>query len=733
MTSRYVTWIGLFCLLIVALAAGLPGPATGSTGAAGPAALQLAIVEAQAAIPLDDIVSGRARLGFNPLAERGLHVIGKPGSAVWLRLRMQLPEDGQSRFISLPRQAIDHLRLYQSGPPDLLLAESGIGRVTDHARWPDAFVLALPAQASGAMTVYLQVQGRGHLNLQPRLISAEQVEVQVAASGRLYAILYGGLFMVGVLAMIRRWVTGERTLHVAAAAFSCLCASIVGNYHLQLTVGGTSLASLPALPAALWVLACAPVFWATQQYAGHDKNFPSLAVMLDRTGFIFLAVGVGFLFVPPQYIAQAQVASLGLLAITAVICGFSLVFDPRQWRWGPILIWLGVIPALLAIVLSMLQLIPSSILVRRGFQVLLGLQLAAYLLLPWLRQTLQKREKLKRSLVVRQSAEEKIAHAREMMMSGLQAGILNAIDGDLQWIAFRRLMAGLRPVLPQSAAAIIAVNYHNEDLLLVEPKAAEVRFQMLLAQRGSLLKNLSRSLAPQQIGLDFDGPEGPLRQVLLAIIPLPIDRPGWGVLVIERSAEASYSEEELDLCTEFAALATTAGDEAALVMQARQANEIDAESGVYRRGLIEQTLAKAFAQAAQGRRPFAVLRVCLDGFDLFDPGAKALALRKVADVIREEIDYGESIGRFAADEFIVLLSGRSLGEAQALAERVCASMRKQAIATGQASSLTTSIGAAHAQPGERTAQMMLERAERALAKARQYGGDQVQAVASANV
>ena len=152
----------------------------------------------------------------------------------------------------------------------------------------------------------------------------------------------------------------------------------------------------------------------------------------------------------------------------------------------------------------------------------------------------------------------------------------------MEWIAYRRLMAGLKPVLPQSASAVIAMNYHNEDLLLVEPAAAEARFRMLLNQRASLLKNLSRSLGPQQIVLDFDGPEGPLAHVMLAIIPLPVERPGWGALVIERDQEASYSEAELDLCTEFAALATTAADEAAEAMQQRHAQQMDAESGAYR-------------------------------------------------------------------------------------------------------------------------------------------------------
>jgi GGDEF domain-containing protein len=698
-----------------------------------PDRFQLAVLEADNATPLEDIVSGRARQGFTPLVGNGLSLTGKPGRTIWLRLRTQLPADGGVRYVSLPRQAMGLVRLYTGGPPIAKVDETGIGRDGDRTRWPDSFVLRLPNGASGATTLYLQLQGHGYLNLQPRIISDEQVESEAKTSSRAYGFLYTGLFLVAILAMFRRWSTGERTFRVAEAAFVCLAASIVGNYHLQLTLGSTELAGIPGLPPALWVLACAPLLWATQQYAGNEKNIPDVAHALDRVGFVFLLIGAAFLFVPVQYIPQLQLACLGLLAFTALICVSSLFFDPRHWRWSPILIWIGLLPALFAIPLSMMQLIPASIVVRRGFQFLIALQLAVYLLLPWIRKALQERAKIKRSVVVEASAEEKIAHAREHMISSLQAGMESAVESDMEWIAYRRLLGGLKPVLPQTAAAVIAMNYHNEDLLLVEPKSAEPRFQMLLAQRGSLLKNLSRSLAPQQIGIDFDGPEGPLPHVLLAIIPLPIDRPGWGALVIERNIDVTYSDEELDLCTEFAALATTAADEAAEVMQMRQVKEIDAESGVYRGEMAENLLRSAQDLAVKKRKPMGVLRVLLDNVGGLDAQVLAPLLHLGADLIRDEIDYGETICRVAPDQFMVLLSGRSIGEARALGERICGAVRKLAVPTTPGATLTMSIGVSQMQPGERTPHMMLERSNKALDKSRQYGGNQVQAIASTTV
>jgi diguanylate cyclase (GGDEF)-like protein len=690
--------------------------------------VQLATVETDSSVALEDILSGRARVGFAPRLGTGLPAVGQPGRSLWLRLRSDLPESADGHVLSLPRQAIDGLRLYADGTRPQLLA-GGVAAPAGAARWPGALLLPIPARIHGPATLYLEVRGKGHLTLQPRLLPAAVARAEAQASSHLYDLLYGGLLLVAAVALLARAVAGKRTLRVAAAALACLLAGIIGNQHLQLSVAGVSLASLPALAPALWIMACGPLLWASSQYAGLEKHAPALAEALDRLGFAVLAIGALALLLPPGLLPELQLTAVLVVAGTALGCAAGLLADPRRWRWGPILVWLGVLTAVAALVLSFFQQLPATTLVRRGFQLLLALQLALYLLLPWARQAMEKRASGRRVVAPELSAEEKIAHAREWMISSLQAGIEHAADGDMEWIAYRRLMAGLKTVLPQTGAAVIAMNYHNEDLLLVEPASAESRFQMLLAQRGSLLKNLSRSMAPQQIGVDFTGPEGPLQQVLLAIIPLPIDRPGWGALVIERSAQVSYSDDELDLCTEFAALATTAGDEAAEAMQQRQANEIDAESAVYKSEMIDSLARRAHDDAAQQRKPLSILRIGLDGFPAIAPDRRAELVRALADLVRDEIDYGETIGRAALDEFVVLLPGRAIGDAKALADRILAAVRKRALAIDETGPLQVSLGVAQVQPGEKAPQLVLQRAARAMAKARQYGGNQVQAIA----
>ena len=729
-TLRLLAALATSACLVAAAQAIAPFPPTGTTALS--ASPVMAIVQAPSEISLEQIVSGRAKIGFTPVVSDGIHAIGRPGTTIWLRIRTQLPANDEPRFVSLPRQAIDRLQLYVDGIPGNPVASTGIAQSDAAVRWPDTFVLALPTSARRNATLYLQIQGQGHLNLRPRVIDQAQWRERARASSLAYDLLYSGLFGIFVIAVARRALTGDRTLRVAAAAFASLCAAIVGNYHLQLSVGGTSLAAIPALPVVLWVMACGPLLWATQQYAGLERTGPSLGKLLDRAGFALVSLALAMLVLPAWLLPQLQVTGLLAVAATSLACATVLLSDPRQWRWLPALVWLAMVPALLAVALGLLQLLPATRLVTRGFQLLLALLLVIYLVAPWIRRALQERQRRMRDGNAEQSAEQKIAHAREWMIRSLQAGMENASDeGDMEWIAYRRLMGGLKPVLPQNAAAVIAMNYHNEDLLLVEPRTAEPWFQMLLAQRGSLLKNLSRSMAPQQIGLDFTGPEGPVQQALLAVIPLPIEHPGWGVLVIERSSNVSYSDAELDLCTEFAALATTAGDEAASVMQLRQATEIESESGVYRKEMIELLLRRAHESAALKRKPLSLLHVAIDGFDLLPAESSATVARQVADMLRDEIDYGESIARVEPAQFLVLLSGRPIGEARVLADRICAAVKKldQPIVDDRVVGL--SIGVSQMLMGERTPQLALERAMRALAKARQYGGNQVQAVAGA--
>jgi diguanylate cyclase (GGDEF)-like protein len=273
------------------------------------------------------------------------------------------------------------------------------------------------------------------------------------------------------------------------------------------------------------------------------------------------------------------------------------------------------------------------------------------------------------------------------------------------------------------------MHFHGEDLMQVEPPEAEGRYRELLAQRTTLLKNLSRLRAPQQLGIDFDGPRGPLEQVQLAVIPLPIPKPGWGALLVERQADVTYTDAELALCAEFAAVAILAGEEAAGTVSAQRAAETDPATGVYRAEALRERLDKHMETARLKQTPLSVLYFQLDQMAMLREGSGevgvAAAMRPLAELLLEEVEYGDVIGRAGADGFLLLAPGRRLLQAREYAERLRAAVSRLRIDPRIAPSLSVSVGVAQAGPDERNPDGITERASRAAQIANKNGGNQI--------
>jgi diguanylate cyclase (GGDEF)-like protein len=299
----------------------------------------------------------------------------------------------------------------------------------------------------------------------------------------------------------------------------------------------------------------------------------------------------------------------------------------------------------------------------------------------------------------------------------------------MKWIAFRRLLDGLKPVLPQTSAAVVAMDFHGEDVLQVEPPGAEARYRELLAQRSTLLRNLSRLRAPQQVGIDFDGPDGPLQQVQMALIPLPVPKPGWGALLVERPANVTYSDAEMALCAEFAAVAMLAGEEAASVVSAQRTAETDELTGTLRLEALRAGLARILDAARLAQRPVSLLCIIVDQLpslrEAAAEGGAALALEPIGALLREELDYGDLVGRSGPDGFLVVADGKRLLEAREYAERLRAAVQRMPVDERIAPGYTVSIGVAPAIPGERDGAALIERASRAAQIASKNGADQI--------
>lgn len=718
-------WFGLLALALLGLAA-LP------VHAAPPPSFELAVMDAPVGTSLDDILSGRAQPGFTPVLTPGFEFDARDGRVLWVRIRTDLPPapDGGWR-LSIGRVPLDRVRLLVQPPGELLGEASFFATRGQGTPWPAKFHLPIPSRLSGPTTFYLQIEGRVRGGLHLGLQDASSARSEEASARRFFRFVYGLLLAVAALSLIRH-VEDPRSgaLAVGGAALASWLACLGINGHVYSLPEVALLSGLGAVvPQALLLLGAGPLVLATVYYSGLSKSAPALVPWLRGLGWALVAAaGYGLVVssTPPHAL---QLMAWAGYALAGLACLLMLLLDARGYRWAAILALLATAGAVLLRQLAHAQVVPASLFNLHGWQLLLAITVALFLLLPWARARLQRWQQHKRAQVPEPTAEQKIALARERLVQSLQAGLANAADGDLKWIAFRRLLDGLKPVLSQTSAAVVAMHYHGEDLLQVEPREAEDRYRELLSQRATLLKNLSRLRAPQQVGMDFDGPDGPLEQVQLAVIPLPIPKPGWGALLVERRADVTYTDAELALCAEFAAVAIVAGDEAATTVSARRSADTDLATGVLREEPLLRQLSRLIDVARQKQQPLGVLCISIDQLPVLreaggEVGATA-GLRPVADLLREESDYGDLLGRSGPYGFVLVASGKALLAARNYAEKLCTAVSRLAVDPRVSAGLTVSIGVVQAGPDERDAAALVERAGRLAQIASKNGGNQI--------
>jgi diguanylate cyclase (GGDEF)-like protein len=689
---------------------------------------------------LEEMLSGIKLVSLSPIVANEFSMIGRPQEKHWLRMKLALPANAEPMALSFERQGVRSITLYQvdkSGKKiSIIPLQSSRTPHLENTRgeWPTRIVFLLaPAVGDGAV-LYAEIEALGYVRLNPMLLTSEQQTKLSDSDDSFFAYLYMAMLALMCLAIFRQLRVAEsQAILISLSLVIGLFGFFSYNTHLALFLK-TEFINKPSLTYALLTMAAAPFLSASNYFSGFHARWPEGATWVTRIALGLMVFSVVLAFTSMFSVTNMQIMTAIIWTLCIAIAMCIYLFDVRSSRWSAMIVAFGFFAALWAPSLVYKQSLPSSRLNLYGFEVLFLILMSVYLLLPWLRSVLQTRGRKRRTQPPAElSANQKVENARAQLMAGLQSALQNANEGDVEWIAYRRLLEGLKPVLPQLASAVIAKNYHNADLLIVEPKSATDRYALLINQRSNMLKNLSRMTAPQQIRLDFDGPEGPLQEVSLAVIPLPIAKPGWGALIIERNSDRNYSEHEMDLGAEFAALATTAGDEAAEAMLARHSKEMDIETGLYNREKFDDILKRIIEASILQQKQLALLRVSIDNFADSTSGKQALKteiLQSLVAAMNDEVDYGVTMARFDDEDIAVLMPDRNIGQARELAQRLCNVANKVKAASASTMRFTLSVGVSHLQPGERNNKMMLDRTASALAKARQYGGNQIQAISS---
>jgi diguanylate cyclase (GGDEF)-like protein len=125
-----------------------------------------------------------------------------------------------------------------------------------------------------------------------------------------------------------------------------------------------------------------------------------------------------------------------------------------------------------------------------------------------------------------------------------------------------------------------------------------------------------------------------------------------------------------------------------------------------------------------------LLAIDIDHFkrvnDTWGHAAGDVVLKHVAQTMKQQTRRIDIAARIGGEEFIILLPDTSVENAQALAERIRASVENTRVSAGDHQiAVTISIGLSTINPDDRTDQVALERADLALYAAKHSGRNRV--------
>ena len=161
----------------------------------------------------------------------------------------------------------------------------------------------------------------------------------------------------------------------------------------------------------------------------------------------------------------------------------------------------------------------------------------------------------------------------------------------------------------------------------------------------------------------------------------------------------------------------------------------DPLTDVYNRRALDERLHAAALQSGQSSQPLALLFVDLDHFkrinDDYGHDVGDECLREVARRIRGTLRFGDVLGRYGGEEFVIGLPGMHVEDASAMGERIRNAVGSQPVVCGDiVVGITISIGVAELHDGLAGFDAAIKRADRALYASKRGGRDRVSSLST---
>ncbi|HKA15784.1 MAG TPA: diguanylate cyclase [Myxococcota bacterium] len=154
----------------------------------------------------------------------------------------------------------------------------------------------------------------------------------------------------------------------------------------------------------------------------------------------------------------------------------------------------------------------------------------------------------------------------------------------------------------------------------------------------------------------------------------------------------------------------------------------DGLTGVSSRRRVLEALDNRLSERAASGTELALAMIDLDDFKTINDEHGHLvgdrALRTVCERVQRILRRTDEFGRYGGDEFLVVLPDISQSEATEIARRICESLASQPIECGgMALRITASVGVATAAGARSSREDLIKRADRALFRAKDAGGN----------
>ncbi len=216
----------------------------------------------------------------------------------------------------------------------------------------------------------------------------------------------------------------------------------------------------------------------------------------------------------------------------------------------------------------------------------------------------------------------------------------------------------------------------------------------------------------------------------LVVVPLIYRERFMGVLLVRSDdSKRVWQENEVLLMRTVADQVTVAVNHAHLFAQMQQQALTDGLTGCFNRRSFEMQLERDLQLATRMRQPVSLIMLDIDHFkrvnDTFGHDAGDVALRVLADSMREELRGVDTAARYGGEEFAVILPQAGIEGATAVAERLRARVEKTAVpGVGH---ITASFGVATFPLHATSRDQLVVTADRALYSAIHSGRNRVAA------